>query len=46
MPGQIVGRNQKSMAKHTHSDIRNADGGATLKFDHVIGYIVKFTRKQ
>ena len=45
MPGQIVGRNQKTMAKYTHSDIRSADGGATVKVDYVIGYIAKFTRK-
>ena len=46
MAGQIVGRNQKAMAKYTHSDIRSADGDATVKVDYVIGYIAKFTRKQ
>ena len=48
MPGQTVGRDQKTMAKYTHNDIRSADGGATVKVDYIniIGYIVKFTRKQ
>ena len=46
MPRQIVGRDQKTMAKYTHSDIRNADGGATVKVDYFIGYIAIFKRKQ
>ena len=41
MPGQIVRRNKKTMAKYTHSDIRSADGGATVMVDYVIGYIAK-----
>ena len=46
MPGEIVGRDQKTMARYTHNDIRNADGGATVKVDYVMRYIAKFTRKQ
>ena len=46
VPGQTVGRDQETMAKYTYSDIRNADGGATVKVNYVIGYIAKFTRKQ
>ena len=46
MPGQIIGRDQKTVAKYTHSDIRYADGGAIMKVDYVTGCIAKFTREQ
>ena len=37
MPGQIVGREKKAMAKYTHSDTRIADGGAAVRIDIIIG---------
>ena len=46
MPGQIVGRDQKTVADYTHGEIRSADGGATVKVDYLIVYIAKFTRQQ
>ena len=44
MLGQAVGRDQKTVAKHTHDSIRGADGDASTKGDYMIEYVAYLMR--